>query len=83
MNVTAGFPQTGQAAHDVYVRTLKELQMKATHIWLLLIAAYGVVNANAKWKSQYDEAIFQYNCFCLNLYPNCSTRRKMENYYQL
>lgn len=32
--------------------------MKATHLWLLLTAAYGLVNANAKWQSQSDQVMF-------------------------
>ena len=28
--------------------------MKASHLWLLLTAAYGLVNANAKWHFQSD-----------------------------
>ena len=46
-DVKAAFLQTGEAKRDVYVRPPKESLMKSTHLWLLLTAAYGLVNANA------------------------------------
>ena len=29
--------------------------MKSTHLWLLLVTAHGLVNANAKWQNQSDK----------------------------
>ena len=56
-DVKAAFLQTGQAKRDVYVRPPKESSMKSTHLWLLLTAAYGLVNANAKWQNQSDNVM--------------------------
>ena len=53
-DVKAAFLQTGEAKRDLYFRPSKESSMKSTHLWLLLTAAYGLVNANAKWKNQSD-----------------------------
>ena len=50
----AAFLQTGEAKRDVYVRPPKESSMKSTHLWLILMAAYGLVKANAKWQNQSD-----------------------------
>ena len=59
-DVTAAFLQTGIAQRDVYVRPPRESQTKTTHLWLLLTAAYGLVNSNAKWQNQSD-AVSQNN----------------------
>ena len=56
-DVKAAFLQTGEAQRNVYVRPPKESQMKSTHLWLLLTAAYGLVNANAKWQNQSDNVM--------------------------
>lgn len=53
-DVKAAFLETGAAERDVYVKPPVESRMRATHVWLLLTAAYGLVNANAKWQSKSD-----------------------------
>ena len=45
-DVKAAFLQTGEAHRDVYVRPPRDSKMKSTYLWLLLTAAYGLVNAN-------------------------------------
>ena len=57
-DVKAAFLQTGAATRDVYVKPPRECGMKSTHMWLLLTAAHGLVNANAKWQVQSDELLF-------------------------
>ena len=57
-DVEADFLQTGEAQRDVYVRPPREKQTRATHLWLLLAASYGLVNSNAKWKNQSDTAMY-------------------------
>lgn len=47
-DVTVAVLQTGIAQRDVYARPPKESQTKTTHLWLLLTAVHGLVNANAK-----------------------------------
>lgn len=56
-DVKAAFLQTGQALRDVYVIPPRECTSKDVY-WLLLTAAYGLVNANAKWQSQSDQLFF-------------------------
>lgn len=46
-DVKFAFLETGQAQRDVFVRTPRESADKR-HYWLLLSAAYVLVNANAK-----------------------------------
>ncbi len=58
-DVKAAFLQTGSADRDVYVRPPRESHLKTTHVWLLLTAAYGLVNANAKWQNKSDDVMFQ------------------------
>lgn len=58
-DVKAAFLQTGTAQRDVYVRPPKESKMKGSHLWVLLTAAYGLVNANAKWQNQSDQLMYE------------------------
>ena len=56
-DVKAALLQIGEAQRNVYVRPPKESQMKSTHVWILLTAAYGLVNENAKWQNQSDNVM--------------------------
>ncbi len=49
----SAFLQTGPAERDVYVRPPKADKSRFT-LWRLNVAAYGLVNANAKWQNQSD-----------------------------
>lgn len=50
----ATFLKTGNANQDVYVIPPRESADRTVY-WLLLTAAYGLVNANAKWQHKSDE----------------------------
>lgn len=52
----SAFLQTGSAQRDVYVIPPKEGTDRTVH-WLLLTAAYGLVNANGKWQHQSDATL--------------------------
>ena len=58
-DVKSAFLQTGPARREVYVKPPRESAQRATHMWLLLTAAYGLVNANAKWQVKSDECFFE------------------------
>lgn len=49
-DVKSAFLQTGNAERQIYVKPPRECKMRSTHLWLLLTAAYGLVNA--KWQVQ-------------------------------
>lgn len=53
----AAFLQTRKAQRSVYVKSPRESSMRGTHLWLLLTASYGLVNANAKWQYQSDQVL--------------------------
>ena len=55
-DVKNAFLQTGLAERDVYVIPPRESSNRKS-LWLLLAAAYGLVNANSKWQLQSDTAI--------------------------
>lgn len=55
--VTSAFLQAVEAARDIYVKPRQESKMRTTHLWLLLTAAYGLVNSNVKWQYQSDYVI--------------------------
>lgn len=46
--------QTGSALRDLFVVPPRECRRREFY-WLLLTAAYGLVNANAKWQQHSDE----------------------------
>lgn len=54
IDFTSAFLQTGEAQRDVYVIPPRESKDKSM-CWLLLTAAYGLVNAGAKWQDQCDK----------------------------
>lgn len=54
----SAFLQTGDALRNVYVVPPKESENKQ-HLWLLLAAAYGLVNANAKWQEHSDHLLHE------------------------
>jgi len=58
-DVKAAFLKTGSAGRDIYVKPPRESGMKSTHLWILLTAVYGLVNANAKWQVQSDRRLFE------------------------
>lgn len=53
INFKSAFLQTGKAKRDVYVISLRESIDKGKY-WLLLIASYGLVNADAEWQEHKD-----------------------------
>ena len=55
-DVKNAFLQTGLAQRDVYVIPPRE-SMNRKSLWLLLAAAYGLVNASSKWQLQSDRAL--------------------------
>lgn len=62
------FLQTGPAARDVYVIPPRESTHRNT-LWLLLAAAYGLINSNAKWQHQSDLAFFKLGLQQVKLIP--------------
>jgi len=56
IDFTSAFLQTGNAERDVYVIPPRECGDRSKY-WLLLTAAYGLVNANAKWQKHSDEVV--------------------------
>lgn len=57
IDVTSAFLQTGAAERDVYVLPPRESADRGRFLWLLLAAAYGLVNANAKWQVLSDALV--------------------------
>lgn len=58
IDVQGAFLQSCAADCDVFVKPPKECKLKSFY-WLLLVAAYGFVNANAKWQLHSDDTLFQ------------------------
>lgn len=61
--------KTGRANREVYVITPAESKMGSTHRWLLLVAAYGLVNLGTQWQHQSDEAMFSLGLIQLKYIP--------------
>lgn len=56
MDIKSAFLQTGLAERDVYVVPPRECSRRR-FLCLLLTAAYGLVNANAKWQEHSDSTL--------------------------
>lgn len=52
IDVNSTFLQTGKAARDVFEIPPRESSDKSHFLWLLLVAAYGLVNSNANLQVQ-------------------------------
>lgn len=53
VDIKSAFLQSGKATRDVFVVPPRECDNK-TFYWLLEVATYGLVNANAKWQNHSD-----------------------------
>eukprot|EP00178_Gracilaria_changii_P001336 TRINITY_DN1187_c0_g1_i1.p1 TRINITY_DN1187_c0_g1~~TRINITY_DN1187_c0_g1_i1.p1 ORF type:complete len:639 (-),score=88.06 TRINITY_DN1187_c0_g1_i1:5196-7112(-) len=53
----SAFLQTGEATRDVYMIPPRECETRRRFYWLLLAAAYGLVNASAKWQKLSDSLL--------------------------
>lgn len=76
VDVASAFLQAGPAARDVYVIPPVESQDRGKTLWLLLAAAYGLINSNAKWKMQSDELLFQLGFQTVPLMPQLLMKKK-------
>lgn len=55
INVDKAFHQSSPADGSVYVHSEKESKLR-DELWLLLVAGYGLVNANYRWQYVSDKA---------------------------
>ena len=69
------FLQTGDASRLVYVIPRKEYKDRR-FVWLLLVAVYGLVNSNAKWQVQSDQALRDIGLTQSKLIPQLFFKRK-------
>lgn len=58
IDVKGAFLQSGLATRDVYVVTPRECANRYV-FWLLNVATYGLVNANAKWQQHSDSTFIR------------------------
>lgn len=65
---TSAYLQTGGARRDVYVVPPKESEDRSK-LWLLLTAAYGLVNAGAKWQEHADSSLLDLGLTQLKYVP--------------
>ena len=56
IDVKGAFLQSGEASRKVYVVPPQECENKK-FVWLLTVATYGLVNANAKWQMHSDQTL--------------------------
>lgn len=53
----SAFLQIGRTQHDVYVIPNREARYRGNVLWLMLTAAYGLVNANSKRQHPSDDLL--------------------------
>lgn len=51
-DVETAFLQKGKAERDVSVKPPSKRKMRSMHLWLLLVAFYGIFNSNANWQKK-------------------------------
>lgn len=59
LDVKTSFLKTGKAMRYVYVIPLHESADSGKFVWLLLAAAYGLVNANDNWQVLFDSLLIE------------------------
>lgn len=68
IDVKSAFLQSRPAERDVYVNPPRESKRR-NEVWLLLTAAYGLINANAKWQKISDTVFSEFGLISLNIFP--------------
>lgn len=68
IDFTSAYLQTGDARRDVYVVPPRECEDRSKY-WLLKAAAYGLVNAGAKWQEHADALLQSLGLFQLKFVP--------------
>ena len=68
VDIKAAFLQSGPATRDVYVIPPRECPDRQFR-WRLLVASYGLVNANAKWQLHSDTTLLDLGLHAVVLIP--------------
>ena len=79
IDVKSAFLQSGKAERDVYVTRPSECNEKI-FIWLLDVAAYGLLNANAKCQRNSDETLLDMGLHALGHIPQVFFSKAENNY---
>jgi len=74
----SAFLQTGEATRDVYVVPPRECSTRSKTVWLLLTAAYGLVNAGAKWQAHSDQFLHSLGLSQLPYIPQLFYMKEMD-----
>lgn len=69
IDMKAALLQTGVAERDIYVIALRKSASHSKVLWVLLTAAYGLINANAKWKVHSDALLGELRFIAVKLRP--------------
>lgn len=56
-DLKAALLKTGQAERDIFVRPPQECKMRTSHVWFIMVADYGLVNATEKCQHKSDQAL--------------------------
>lgn len=70
IDVKTAFLQAGKAERDVFVLLPTKSSDRGKCLWLLLTAAYGLVNANAKWQVISDQELHEIGFYCSIVLPH-------------
>ena len=75
VDVKSAFLQSGRANRDVYVIPPRECRNRS-FLWLLLVAAYGLANANAKWQVHSDDTFLSFGLHSVPFVPQLFFKRE-------
>lgn len=78
IDFTSAYLQTGEALRDVFVQPPRECRKRSAY-WLLLTAAYGLVNAGAKWQEHSDRILCSFGLQQFKYVPQLFYKREQRN----
>lgn len=81
IEVKSTFLRTGEAERDIYVEPPRECKNRSLY-WLLLTAAYGLVNAGAKWQDHCDSFFYELGFQQLPYVPQLSYMRNKNGKFR-
>lgn len=77
IDVKSAFPQTGHASKDSYLVPTRERNVRYKVLWLLLIAAYSLVDANLKFQVQVEKSTHR-SWYCASCFNRTSVLVSMQ-----
>lgn len=80
-DVKNAFLKSVDVSRDIYVESPRESEYRWTHLWLLFVAAYGLVNFNAKWQHRSNVKIIDMGLTLSKHVPQLFWKKKIISWF--